>query len=384
MIFLAALIDLGAAAPPDPATLEKGKALYNGAGSCVACHMADGKGQTGTIPPLAGSDWLDDPERTIAIVLRGLSGPIKVNGKRYFGAMPPQLLFDDEKIAQIVTYVNHAWGNRGEAVTTEQVAVARAELPAALYTPEAILKAFPFEKNKRKANGTYKPDFDDTLTAVTEPVVYRTFMPGASPAAFAVALPGNQFYCWDAGECRLRYVWTKGGFIRGNQLHWSSNGKPVAQFNGTPYYRARSSLLEPGDYQHLADTNRRTPFYDTSEASDFPILISGIDAPPQFKGYRLIAGYPQFRYRLGGHEITELIRATDSGTGIVRSFSITPPAPITFRLTPDAAAQLSSSTGTIDRDGSLAIDAAGAAKFQITITEKDPAPAAITKPGGSN
>ena len=27
-------------------------------------------------------------------------------------------------------------------------------------------------------------------------------MPGASPAAFALALPGNHYYCWDAGESR--------------------------------------------------------------------------------------------------------------------------------------------------------------------------------------
>ena len=61
--------------------LRKGKELYNGAGSCVACHMPDGKGQKGTIPPLAGSDWLKGGSaRSIAISLRGLAGPIK--GKR--------------------------------------------------------------------------------------------------------------------------------------------------------------------------------------------------------------------------------------------------------------------------------------------------------------
>lgn len=37
---------------PDTARLANGKDLYNGAGSCVACHMADGKGQPGSVPPL--------------------------------------------------------------------------------------------------------------------------------------------------------------------------------------------------------------------------------------------------------------------------------------------------------------------------------------------
>ena len=31
----------------DTARLANGKDLYNGAGSCVVCHMADGKGQPG-------------------------------------------------------------------------------------------------------------------------------------------------------------------------------------------------------------------------------------------------------------------------------------------------------------------------------------------------
>ncbi|MEN8867291.1 MAG: cytochrome c [Akkermansiaceae bacterium] len=202
-------------AVPDPVTLAQGKELYAGAGSCIACHMVDGKGQPGSVPPLAGSDWLDNPDRTIAIVLRGMAGPVKVNGDRFYSAMPPQLLFDDEKIANLVTYVNNAWGNEGSSVTASQVAKARRVLPEAVYTPEALLKAFPFDKKRRKNNGAYTPDFDDNLTEVTEPVVYRTFMPGASPAAFAVALTGNQNYCWDAGESRFRYALSQGGVIRG-------------------------------------------------------------------------------------------------------------------------------------------------------------------------
>ena len=381
--FLLPIFVVGVAySAPDAATLEKGKALYEGAGSCVACHMVDGKGQSGSFPPLAGSDWLDDPDRTVALVLRGMSGPIKVNGKRYYSAMPPQLLFNDEQIALIVNYVNHAWGNKAGTVTKEQVAEARATLPPAVYTPEAILKAFPFEKKKRKANGTYKPDFDDMLTDVTEPVVYRTFMPGASPAAFAVALPGNQFYCWDAGECRLRYAWSKGGFIRGNQVHWSSNGKPVAQFNGVPYYRARSSLLKDEECQYLAETNRKTPFYDTTEAADFPIVIEGVKERPKFKGYRLVRGYPEFRYQLGEYEIRELIQMAKGRTGITRRFFIEPRIPITFRLTPDERALFSTSAGVIEKDGSFKLTAKQAMEFHITINEKNPAtnqPEGVTK-----
>ena len=44
------------------------------------------------------------------------------------------------------------------------------------------------------------------------PLLYRIFMPDASPAAIAVALPHGVSYCWDAGTCHLRYAWI-GGFV---------------------------------------------------------------------------------------------------------------------------------------------------------------------------
>ncbi len=52
MTFCLLSLSVVALAVPDAAILEKGKALYNGAGSCVACHMEDGKGQPSSVPPL--------------------------------------------------------------------------------------------------------------------------------------------------------------------------------------------------------------------------------------------------------------------------------------------------------------------------------------------
>ena len=46
----------------------------------------------------------------------------------------------------------------------------------------------------------------------TPPYWYRIFMRESGPASIAVALPNDQNYCWDAGACRLRYVW-RGGFV---------------------------------------------------------------------------------------------------------------------------------------------------------------------------
>ena len=84
-------------------------------------------------------------------------------------------------------------------------------------------------------------------------------------------------------------------------------------------------------------------------------------------------GYPEFRYRLGKHEIRELIQSSEDRLGIVRTFSIEPSVGIQFRLMPDEKASLSSSVGEIDDQGNLKLTAEQARSFKITITEKEPA-----------
>jgi mono/diheme cytochrome c family protein len=68
---------------------EKGKVVYSGI--CQACHQANGQGLPGTFPPLAKSEWVNGSEkRIIAIILKGLQGPITVEGKQFTNVMPPQ------------------------------------------------------------------------------------------------------------------------------------------------------------------------------------------------------------------------------------------------------------------------------------------------------
>lgn len=95
---------------------------------------------------------------------------------------------------------------------------------------------------------------------------------------------------------------------------------------------------------------------------------------PSFKGYRLIDGYPEFRYRLGPYEIRELIKASEDETGTVRSFAIHPFVPVTVSLTPDENAVVTSSAGAVEKDGNLQVDAEQSRSFEITILEKNPAP----------
>lgn len=107
--------------------MERGKKVFLSV--CFACHMQEGQGLPGVFPPLAGSDYLKaDKDRAVRIPIKGLSGPITVNGKPYNNVMPPQTL-DDAQIADVLTYVMNSWGNDYGTVSVSDVKRARAENP---------------------------------------------------------------------------------------------------------------------------------------------------------------------------------------------------------------------------------------------------------------
>ena len=131
-----------------PATLaaENGKLLYTT--YCSACHGVDGVGPKDNVnPPLAKSEWLlGKPDRAIAAVMVGLSGPIEVSGKAYNLIMPPQGgVLNDVQLAAILTHVRSSWGNQESAVEPIQVAHVRAKLKGRTlpYTGNELRKEYP-------------------------------------------------------------------------------------------------------------------------------------------------------------------------------------------------------------------------------------------------
>jgi nitrite reductase (NO-forming) len=106
---------------------EKGKQVYMGL--CFACHQPDGKGLPMAFPPLANSDFLlADRDRAIRIVLKGLSGPVTVNGVTINSIMPPQeAVLTDAQIADVLTFVFNSWGNKGDPFTADHVKATRNE-----------------------------------------------------------------------------------------------------------------------------------------------------------------------------------------------------------------------------------------------------------------
>jgi mono/diheme cytochrome c family protein len=96
---------------------------------CSTCHQANGEGLPNTFPPLAGSEYVNGPGAPhIAIVLKGLTGPITVKGKSYNSVMTPWESLSDDQIAAAINYERASWGNTGAPVTSADVAKVRLAL----------------------------------------------------------------------------------------------------------------------------------------------------------------------------------------------------------------------------------------------------------------
>jgi ubiquinol-cytochrome c reductase cytochrome b subunit len=118
-----------------PAGGAGGKATAGGAAAgatvytanCAGCHGATGMGQPGVFPPLANNPVVTGPaDKVITIVNGGLTTPITVNGANYSGSMPAwKGNLTPAQIADVLTYVRSAWGNKASAVTTAQVNAAK-------------------------------------------------------------------------------------------------------------------------------------------------------------------------------------------------------------------------------------------------------------------
>ncbi|MEO7599185.1 MAG: cytochrome c [Opitutus sp.] len=137
-----------AAAKIDPLVL--GKRNYEQV--CSTCHQLNGQGVAGIYPPLAGSEWaVGSPDRVIRILLHGLKGPLTVEGKEYGQAAMPAFgqvagsgyNWNDDRIAAVLTYVRQEWGNKGEAITAEQVAAIHTKESSRKEWSQDELKALP-------------------------------------------------------------------------------------------------------------------------------------------------------------------------------------------------------------------------------------------------
>jgi nitrite reductase (NO-forming) len=98
-------------------SIKRGKEVYTL--FCQNCHMEDGKGTPEINPPVAKADYIKKPARTlIDIILKGQSGEVIVNGKKYNTIMPAQEYLTDIQIADVLNYVRNSWGNKVPGLVT--------------------------------------------------------------------------------------------------------------------------------------------------------------------------------------------------------------------------------------------------------------------------
>jgi len=111
------------------AMIARGKQVYEQI--CAACHGADGLGKAGQAPPLAGSEWVNAKgyQRLAHIPLMGVNGDIKVEGVDYNMAMAAMGAgLSDSDLASVLSYIRSSWGNKGAAVSADDIHGVRASM----------------------------------------------------------------------------------------------------------------------------------------------------------------------------------------------------------------------------------------------------------------
>lgn len=141
--------------PIDPEVMTRGREVYYSPTGCVMCHQKEGQGMSGTFPPLVQSPWvLKDDKRAIKIVINGLYGEMQVNGKRFNSAMAPLGgLFNDQQIADVLTFIRNSWGNEAPAVSRETVAAVRRDVGqrGKMWSVTELLAEHPIQESPPRA-----------------------------------------------------------------------------------------------------------------------------------------------------------------------------------------------------------------------------------------
>ena len=126
------------------AAMARGKIVYEQV--CGLCHGVDGLGKPGQAPPLAGSEWVNAKgfNRLAHIPLMGVNGDIQVEGKDWNMSMAAMgAALPDADLAAVLSYVRSSWGNKGTAVTADDVHKIRTSLGHAAPMSGDQLKGMP-------------------------------------------------------------------------------------------------------------------------------------------------------------------------------------------------------------------------------------------------
>ena len=213
------------------------------------------------------------------------------------------------------------------------------QMPAMGHVSDADLKDIhsfvlsSTQGKKEQGGGKRFPDFVEPKRPL--PYVVRGFMPNASPASVVIVMQNDVSVCWDTEICRIRYVWANS--------RTSLNG----------YFGPNKLRVKPY-HEELRE----------------PLFLTLSEQNPEFLGYRLVKGYPEFHYKLdGGVEVRELVSQSENGE-IQRHFTTSGiTEEMKINLSVEGKLAMTSETGTLQAHW-LTLSPLEASQFTLTLIAK--------------
>lgn len=99
---------------------DEGALLYGR--HCASCHLENGEGLRGIIPPLVNSDFSEQHKADLACIIRnGINGPVEVNGVVYNQPMPGNQALSEADITNIINYLHKEFKSPKQRISFGEV-----------------------------------------------------------------------------------------------------------------------------------------------------------------------------------------------------------------------------------------------------------------------
>jgi nitrite reductase (NO-forming) len=93
---------------------------------CMVCHQENGAGIPGIFPPLANSNFLlKEKMLPLHHIMHGSIDSANIGNSPNTKKRMPKIELSDEEIKDVMNYILNSWGNKGGAVSLDDVAAAR-------------------------------------------------------------------------------------------------------------------------------------------------------------------------------------------------------------------------------------------------------------------
>lgn len=234
-LFVLLALALGGAALANDVVNERLPKQGNQAGeaaflaNCAACHQPTGLGLPGAFPPLAGSDFLKNNDKTkvLSSILQGITGKLVVNGVEYNNVMPAMSHLADADIANIITYVYASWGNPGHVVSAADVTAARKTL---------AVSTDPAQGSRHPGTQEGEMKYQGTASAVPTEGIEMVLNPDAPPISKPEFARATEIFFQRCAGCH-------------GVLRKGATGKPltpdITRAKGTQYLEALINFGSP-------------------------------------------------------------------------------------------------------------------------------------------